>query len=406
MKNVFYISYDGLTDPLGQSQVLPYLIGLSKIGYQITVLSAEKQENFVEKKTQIENLCQEGGIDWQPISYTKKPPVFSTLKDVYTLFKRAKQLHQQKHFQILHCRSYISALVGLHFKRKYGTKFLFDMRGFWADERRDGKIWNIEKQPYKLIYNYFKKKEIEFFQEADYTVSLTQNGIDEIQSWQQFENIKLPISVIPCCVDTDRFDVERLDLVKQSELKNKFNFTDKYVLSYLGSIGTWYMLDEMLDFFVELKKQQANAVFFFITGESENFIKEKAREKGIQEADVVVVRANYTEVPLYLSLSNASVFFIKPAYSKKASSPVKQGELMSMGIPIVCNAGVGDTDLIIKKYGCGSVIESFNQENYAAASQLLINNPPKASNGVFGAQDFFSLNKGVELYAEIYKKLS
>jgi len=401
-----YISYDGLTDPLGQSQVLPYLIGLSKLGYGITVLSAEKEDNFAEKKIQIKTLCQENNIDWQPIIYTKKPPVFSTLKDVYTLFKKAKQLHQKKNFQILHCRSYISALVGLHFKRKYGTKFLFDMRGFWADERRDGKIWNIEKQPYKLIYNYFKKKEIEFFQEADYIVSLTQNGINEIQSWKEFQNKKLPISVIPCCVDTNRFDVDALDFNKQQALRTQFNFQDKYVLSYLGSIGTWYMLDEMLDFFVELKKQQASAVFFFITGENKSFILEKAKLKGIQEADIVVVRANYTEVPLYLSLSNASVFFIKPAYSKKASSPVKQGELMSMGIPIVCNAGVGDTDLIIHQYNCGSVIDNFSKQNYVAAVNSLLSNPPKPENGIEGAKDFFGLDKGVELYAEIYKKLS
>ena len=28
-KKVVFLSYDGITDPLGQSQVLPYLLGLS-----------------------------------------------------------------------------------------------------------------------------------------------------------------------------------------------------------------------------------------------------------------------------------------------------------------------------------------------------------------------------------------
>ncbi len=405
MKNVLFVSYDGMTDPLGQSQVLTYLIGLSKLGYVITILSAEKEKNYIEKKEQISSLCQENKIDWQPIKYTKKPPVFSTLKDVYFLFQKAKQLHKQKDFQLLHCRSYIPALVGLHFKRKYGTKFLFDMRGFWADERRDGNIWNIEKQPYKLIYNYFKRKEIEFFSEADYIVSLTQNGTDEILSWKEFQGVSLPISVIPCCVDTSRFDINKLDVNKQEQLKIQYNFKDKFVLSYLGSTGTWYMLDEMLDFFVELKKQQTNAVFFFISGEDKDFIIGKAKAKGIVESDIVIVKANYTEVPLYLSLSNAAVFFIKPAYSKKASSPVKQGELMSMGIPIICNAGVGDTDAIIEKYKCGYVIETFDENSYANASQSLLESPPIPSHGMFGALDFFSLEKGVELYANIYTRL-
>jgi hypothetical protein len=28
----FYLSYDGLTDPLGQAQILPYLLGLEQQG--------------------------------------------------------------------------------------------------------------------------------------------------------------------------------------------------------------------------------------------------------------------------------------------------------------------------------------------------------------------------------------
>ena len=41
---VLYISYDGMTDPLGQSQVLPYLEGLAKKNYAITLISFEKEE--------------------------------------------------------------------------------------------------------------------------------------------------------------------------------------------------------------------------------------------------------------------------------------------------------------------------------------------------------------------------
>jgi len=43
-------------------------------------------------------------------------------------------------------------------------------------------------------------------------------------------------------------------------------------------------------------------------------------------------------------LSNASLFFIKPVWSKKASSPTKLAELMGLGIPVFSNSGVGDVD--------------------------------------------------------------
>jgi hypothetical protein len=73
----------------------------------------------------------------------------------------------------------------------------------------------------------------------------------------------------------------------------------------------------------------------------------KAEAKGIDAKDILVEPATRQQVPLFLSLSNWSIFFIKDAYSKKASSPTKQGEIMAMGIPIVCN-DIGDTGKIVK----------------------------------------------------------
>ena len=50
-KKVLYITYDGMTDPLGQSQVLPYLVGLSEKGYKFTILSFEKKERLCPRSS-------------------------------------------------------------------------------------------------------------------------------------------------------------------------------------------------------------------------------------------------------------------------------------------------------------------------------------------------------------------
>ena len=199
--NVLYISYDGMTDPLGQSQVIPYLIGLTKSGYSFTLLSCEKEENFQQHQQKIQQILSENNIHWQPISYTKKPPVFSTIYDVFRIIKHAKKLHREKQFSIVHCRSYIAALVGMKMKKQLGVKFIFDMRGLWADERVDGKLWNLKNPLFLLVYNYFKKKEKAFLEHADYTISLTQNAKDELHSWKHIQHQPIKIEVIPCCVD-------------------------------------------------------------------------------------------------------------------------------------------------------------------------------------------------------------
>jgi hypothetical protein len=85
VKRILYLSYDGMTDPLGQSQVLPYLIGLGKKGYQFTLISFEKPGRYATARDAIASLCNSYGIEWHPLIYTKSPPIFSTIKDIESL---------------------------------------------------------------------------------------------------------------------------------------------------------------------------------------------------------------------------------------------------------------------------------------------------------------------------------
>jgi len=401
--NVLYISYDGMTDPLGQSQVLPYLSGLSG-HFKFHLISFEKPDRFAQHKKTIEEICLKNNIEWHPLIYTKRPPVLSTVYDIVKMSRLAKKLNRQFDFKIIHCRSYISAFAGLSFKRKRNKKFIFDMRGFWADERVDGGIWNLNNPVFKTIYNYFKKKEKLFLEHADAIISLTENGKKEMLTWNipRLESDK--ITVIPCCVDLDLFRSENISLPEKEQLKNKLGIhPSDFVLGYVGSIGTWYMLSEMLDFYKVLLMQKPNARLLFVTGDSPDLILQKAAEKGIDTSRIIIDKCLHKDVPLYVSLFDLSVFFIKPAYSKKASSPTKQGELMAMGIPVVCNSGVGDTDVIVYKYNSGIVIDTLNEAGYENAlnSEVVFDRPEIMR----GAEAYFSLEQGVSRYLKIYKEI-
>jgi len=161
IKNVLFISYDGMTDPLGQSQVIPYLQGLSKAGYNIYILSCEKKEAYFNNKELIKELLITSSITWLPISYTKSPPILSTLWDIVKLKRAAKKIHHQVSINLVHTRPGIPALVGLWMKEKYAVKFLNDIREFFADSRVEGNMWNIKNPLYKMVYDYFKRKESE-----------------------------------------------------------------------------------------------------------------------------------------------------------------------------------------------------------------------------------------------------
>lgn len=410
MKHVLYLSYDGMTDPLGQSQVLPYIIGLSKHGYHFTLISFEKSDRLNQHKEVIEALCKANNIEWHPLIYTKTPPVISTIRDIRMMGKLAKSLHQKHPFSLVHCRSYISALIGLKFKQQLGIPFLFDMRGFWADERIEGGIWNKSNPLFRIIYSFFKKKERAFFSQSDAIVSLTHKGKKIILDWNIEKVSAEKISVIPCCVDLDKFNLQNAaDTAIKNELKASLQVpTDARIVGYLGSIGTWYMLNEMLAFFKLFKEKYPNAVFLFISTDPIEHIKNAAQLLGIDKDSILQTACLHSDVPKYISLFDISVFFIRPSFSKQASSPTKQGEIMAMGIPIVCNTGVGDTDEIIQQYKSGSLVTLSDDTSNLSAFDDAINQLEKQfdqSTSINGANDYFSLEKGVAKYKLIYERL-
>ena len=401
---VLYISYDGMTDPLGQSQVLPYIIELSKQGYRFTILSFEKKARYNAERTIIEKIAREASIHWVPLFFTSRPPILSKIYDQWKLKRKAFQLQRREKFDMVHCRSYISSEAGLLLKKKKGVKFLFDMRGFWADERVDNGQWDIKKPFYKKIYDHYKKKEKEFLLNADGIVSLTKAAKDHLLAQTVYRNID--IEVIPCCADLDHFNFNNISKLRSGELRKELGILPQQkIITYLGSIGGWYMTHEMFSFYKRLVLKHPEFVMLILTKDEKAKVMMEAVAEGIPSEKVFVSYARREEVPAYLGITDCSIFFIRPTFSKTASSPTKHAELMGMGIPVICN-NIGDTGNIIEATKTGIVVNAFSDNDYDKAveelPQLLDISKELIRHAAF---EFFDLKMGAQKYAAFYSKI-
>lgn len=403
MNDVIYLSYDGMTDPLGMSQVLPYLTELSKRGFRIHLISFEKPEAFEKKGRELAETISAAGIQWYPEVYHKSPPVASTLYDIWKMKRAASKICSLHNIRIIHCRSYIAGIVGLSIKNSFHIPMIFDMRGFWADERVEGRIWNLKNPVFRMIYNYFKKKEEELLLKADEVISLTTKGKEILQD--QFGSlVSEKISVIPCCTDLLHFSEKSIEQTMKKQFQMELGITeDDKVLSYVGSLGTWYMSDEMVDFFKVARDNGSFTKFLVITKDDPTRLLEHAASKGLPDHSILVKPADRKELPSLLDLAAWSLFFIRPSFSKSASSPTKMGELLAMGKGIIANKGIGDNDLLFEKYHCGVLVDSLDQDGYEAALKSVQDfDKSKARDA---AEDYFSLQEGVSRYERVYKRL-
>ena len=396
-----------MTDPLGQSQVIPYLAGLARRGHRITVLSCEKAGNFREFNERCQRIFDECDIAWHHVAYSKRPPVLSTYYDLARMRRLGLLLAKRQSFDIVHCRTILPMLVGRGIARRYGTKLVFDTRSFWTDERVEGNLWKLGNPVYRSLYAWFKRQEMKSYREADLLLTLTHRAKDHIESLELAGGGLPRICVVPCCADTEHFSRDRVN-AEGVDLRRKALGLEEtpFVLAYLGSLGTRYMLEEMLELFSVIRERTEGARFLFISRDEHDVIRTLADALAIPADAITIVPSTYDEVPSLISLADAAVFFIRTGVSGKAVSPAKQAELMSMGVRVVCNAGIGDCDDIVGATGAGIVLEEFSPRGYAKVAMRL-EEPgvlsPEEIRTV--AKERLSLAGGVERYHEAWESL-
>jgi len=372
----------------------------------ITILSCEKPDIYEKEKFELKRLLSFSHIKWRFIFYSHSMPLISPILNFFNLYKVAKAIVKYNDFDIIHCRSYIPAIIGLKLKKKYEKKYIFDMRGFWPDERVEGGIWNLRNPVYKLVYKYFKKKEKELILNSDYVVTLTNKAKEEIKKWGFYN---CPIEVIPCCADPAVFSVESISKRLYDYYKTfiKKENDRSIILSYLGSLETWYLPGEMMHFYKRLLNKYPNSKFVFITKSNPNIIRHYIKKYGVPKNNVIIISAYRNEIPAILAHTDINIFFIKPTYSKIASSPTKHGEVMLMGLPVICNSGIGDVDNIINSSATGYIIKDFTDECFDEAINklddfLTISKKHISEQG----KKIYSIEEGRLKYLNIYNYLT
>ena len=391
--SVLYITYDGILDPLGESQVLSYQELLSQFG-PVYILSFEKNSNLTNntKISKLHNRLENKNILWFQFKYTKSPAIFSTLYDVLRCTFYTFYIVKKYDIKIIHARSYVSSLIALLIKYFVKIKFIFDMRGFWADERIEGGIWTSNSYIYKIA-KYFENK---FYKNADHIVTLTQSSLPVIMSHLQQNDNNAKISVIPTCTNINKFD--KIGKIKQNV----------FTLGYVGSVGTWYDFEKVVDTFRILRLIIPNSQFIIINNNDHDYIKLCFKKKNITLDNIIIKSTDFENVHYEYMKFDIGVYYYKPSYSRIACCPTKLSEFLASGVPCITNTGVGDTESLINSNNVGIVVDCFDEEYIYDSLKKLI----KLSSQVDISErckkvalKYFSLDIGVDQYLQCYQRL-
>jgi len=177
------------------------------------------------------------------------------------------------------------------------------------------------------------------------------------------------------------------------------------VIGYLGSLGTWYLVEDMLRCFANWR-QKRPLVFLILTGENPESVYEMTHKCGVSRDDLRVLSARREDVPAYVQLMDVGLFFIQPCYAKQASSPTKLAEFLAAGKPVVTLGGVGDLDTQLSEQPFAQVLSDTTESEYNRAYQALdaLFAVDPALPRAFAYAEY-RLEWGIERYAAVYRGL-
>ena len=398
-RDILYVTHNGITDHIGQSQIAPYCLALAERGHRIHIVSAEKPGRDA-LAAKYRALFDERGIGWSTVAYHNRPQVLAQLWDVVQMRLLADRVAGGERPKLVHCRSYLPIEIGVAIKRKYGARLLIDFRHFWVEA-------GLQDSRYKFVYRAFKSREAGYFRAADHVVTLTHQAAEILDRWYPSAAGRDRFTVIPCCADFEHFDMAKVDRGEVGRRRAALGFAaDDTVLFYLGSIGPVYLLDEMMALFRELRGLRPTAKFLFVSNNGEDEVRQAAEQAGVPADSIRFLNASRDEVPLYLAIADMSVMFFRPDLSLAGCSPTKMAELFAANVPIISNGGVGDLDQILSPdRNCSVTVDDFRPETLRAAVQRLLDVDQAKRATIRANSGDFTLGAGVDKYDAIYRRL-
>jgi glycosyltransferase involved in cell wall biosynthesis len=385
VRRILYVSPNSIGTPLVRSQVLPYLRALMARRVDVRLVTFERGEPYPYGE-----FPRARWIGMRARSGSSLP---AKILDAVVGVLLVASVALRQRSDVLHARSYLPAaitwLVGAVLRRPY----VFDMRGFLGEEYIDAGHWTAQD----LRYRALKLAERVLLRDAGTIVVLTHGAAQRLRSEPEYAHSvgATPIAVVPCAVDLDRFHPPAAR-------------DEAPTLVYSGSLGMWYLLDAMLRVYGLAREVAPDLRFLILNRNEHDLVRSAIARAGLADAAIELRAADFVDMPGQLGRAHVAIALLKQVPSKIGSSPIKVAEYLACGLPVVVNAGLGDTDALIASHAAGHIVRTYDGASLRDAALAVVRLAGDAASRARArslAETEFSVASGAATYEAIYARL-
>ncbi|MFA0087032.1 glycosyltransferase [Vibrio sp. 10N.261.51.F12] len=338
--NILFVTWDGPQTNYLSSLFLPIFKGLVEMGFSVSVLQFtwDNQDKIQSNAA----ICAKSDINYNPVKVLRKPSAaLGSLISAWHGKKHIADMVKQYNIDIVMPRSTLPALASMLATKKTEFKLLFDADGLPLDERVDFAGSN----PTSIVHRVMRDIEQQAIVRADAVI--TRSSVAS--------NILRHRAGAGVSVDK-YFEVSNgrskevfkpLGHDNRNAIRKALNISDSApIIVYAGSLGPQYCMQQMFSFYNKIKIMLPDTKLLILSSEFSAF-------KDIAKSDksVIYKALNPSEIPKYLSASDIGLAIREPRFSMQGVAPIKLGEYLMCGLPVIATEGVGDTKMITDKAG-------------------------------------------------------
>ena len=406
--HIVYLSFDGLLEPLGYSQVVRVVAGLADgAGIRMTICSLEKpgdrEDGDREEALEAELLGRT--IRWRRRSFSTGGGPLEVARNVEAMRSMVAEIVDDEGVDLLHARSYVAASVARFVFRRHGVPYLFDTRGFWVDERLERGRWfggPIGEEAARIW-------EAGLYRDCAGAVTLTEVAAERIRAGARGRwPADRPLAVIPTCVDYDEFEVAGDDEVPV-ELEDAA-IGEGPVIGYIGAVNQAYRLRDSLRLFDHILARRPEAHLVCLTRERDQMRRAIDRQ-GLPSAKTTVTTADHRRMPAWLGRIDWGLLLRDTADDQRAylgAMPTKLGEFFAAGVRPLYAGHNPEVRRWVERAKSGHLLASCDEEALRRAADRVATTPV-SDQTLWGARwrtrGHFGLGSAVERYRRLYDEI-
>ena len=330
--NMLFVTWDGPQVSYLEGLFLPIFERLQAHGLHFDVLQFRWGEPALTVR--VAKRCRSAGVGYRAIPVRRGPPVIGPFATAVLGGSEVRRAVADFGSNLLMPRSLMPALAVLAGGGNRLRPIVYDADGLEADERVDFRGMSRSSPVYRLLRSIERRivaqANVVLVRTAAAAHILADRASVEPGRFRIVTNGRDPEIFRPPTHQERRRARHELALSPEAP-----------VLVYAGSIGAQYRFDRVADTFAALRHRSPEAQLLILTSEPSRAIDLLERHcPGLSES-VEALSAEPERMPFLLGAADAGLSFRAESFSTRAIAPIKLGEYLLCGLPVIGTAAAG-----------------------------------------------------------------